>query len=332
VRHINWIPPSFRTFRVVVAALVLSGLLTGPIRAKEKPASTRVAVPALEKPAPEGVADLKAIQEQVKKVLKKVIPATVGLQVGPAAGSGVIIDAEGHILTAGHVAGTPGRPVIIIFPDGKRVKGKTLGVNGRADSGMILITDKGNWPHVEMGNSADLKRGQWVVATGHPGGYHRGRSPVVRVGRVLQAEGRFVQTDCALVGGDSGGPLFDMEGRVIAIHSRIGREIEANLHVPVDIYRDGWKQLALLTPYIGIKGDNVADVCKIGEVVSGSPAEKAGLKAGDVILRFNEHEIKTFDDLFPELDRSRIGQKVRLEVKRDGGTVKLELTLGKRDQ
>src|SRR5262249_47816723 len=152
----------------------------------------------------------------------QVIPVTVCLQVGAASGSGVIVSEDGLILTAGHVvAGKPGRPLAVIMPDGKRYKGKTLGFDPKNDSGMAQLTDKpeggGKWPYAEIAPSKELKGGQWVIATGHPGGYKKGRQPVVRVGRIgtptfTQPDGvSFVQTDCTLVGGDSGGPLFDMK-------------------------------------------------------------------------------------------------------------------------
>jgi serine protease Do len=115
------------------------------------------------KDAPESVAELKEMQEHVRKVLDKVIPCTVGLQIGGASGSGVIIDKEGHVLTAGHVSGKPDRDCTIILHDGKRLKGKTLGGNFGVDSGLVKITDEGEWPYADMGNSADLKKAQWCI-------------------------------------------------------------------------------------------------------------------------------------------------------------------------
>src|SRR3954454_13544557 len=110
-----------------------------------------------------------------------------------------------------------------------------------------------------MGKSSALKKGQWCIATGHPGGYRPGRTPVVRLGRILEANAEALRTDCTLVGGDSGGPLFDMAGRASAIHSRIGGFITATIHVPVDTYRDTWDRLVkaevwsgLDAPYMGV--------------------------------------------------------------------------------
>ena len=174
---------SFQSLRVTTAVLFLGLMLgTSAVQADEGAGAARKLPAVLDKDAPASVAELKAIQEHVKAVLKKVVPATVGIRIGGAAGSGVIIDAEGHVLTAGHVSGTPERECTIILPDGKRVKGKTLGRNNGIDSGLIQIIDKGKWNFVEMGDSTKLKRGQWCLAVGHPGGFKPGRSPVVRLG------------------------------------------------------------------------------------------------------------------------------------------------------
>src|SRR5262249_46582566 len=209
--------------------------LIGPATADD--AKPEVKLPAvLDKVAPENIEELKAIQLQVRKVLEKAIPCTVGIRIGAAQGSGVIVSKDGYVLTAGHVSGTPGKDCTLVLPDGKTVKGKTLGVNRGIDSGMIKIVEEREWPFVEIGKSADLKAGQWCIATGHPGGYKNGRSPVVRVGRILTPGKSAITSDCTLVGGDSGGPLFDMSGRVIGIHSRIGGSITSNVHVPVDTY------------------------------------------------------------------------------------------------
>src|SRR5207249_1980480 len=106
-------------------------------------------------------------------------------------------------------------------------------------------------------------------------------------------------TDCTLVGGDSGGPLFDMQGRLIGIHSRISNSITANIHVPVDTYRDTWDRLAKAevwgagiggrasadAGYLGVEcDDSNPKACKITRVITGSPAEKAGLKVGDIVV------------------------------------------------
>ena len=197
------------------------------------------------KPVPENVQELREIEEHVQKVVEKVMPAVVGIRVGPGQGSGVIISEDGLILTAGHVSGTPKQTAYIrLFQSKAEIKGKTLGQNTGIDSGMVKITGEGKYPFLEMGKSSELKKGQWVMAIGHPGGFRPNRPPVVRLGRILQVTNFLIQTDCSLVGGDSGGPLFDMQGRVIGIHSRIGgSQITENVHVPIDTFRHDFAKL-----------------------------------------------------------------------------------------
>jgi serine protease Do len=281
---------------------------------------------------PVSVEELKAIQSQVRAVTDHVIPATVCLQVGAASGSGVIVSEDGLILTAGHVvAGKPGRDLTVVMPDGKRYKGKVLGFDPKADSGMARITDKGpndgKWPYAEIAPSKELKGGQWVIATGHPGGFKPGRPPVVRVGRIgrtsMGTDGStFVQTDCTLVGGDSGGPLWDMHGRVIGIHSRIGQPINQNLDVPTDKYTDAWDALKSetvlnVTPFLGVGMAEDAKECRLGRVTPNGPAAQAGLKAGDVIVKFAGKDVSSYDEMVKLLKDQKPYAEVAIEVKRE---------------
>jgi serine protease Do len=322
--------------------LGLAGL-AGSVEAADEVKPAEFKLPAiLEKQAPENIEDLKAIQQQVRKILEKVIPCTVGVRIGSAQGSGVIVSKDGYVLTAGHVSGEPGRDVVLVLHDGKTVKGKSLGANRIIDSGMIKITDEREWPYVEMAKSVELKGSQWCVACGHPGGYKTGRPPVVRVGRILNNGKSAITTDCTLVGGDSGGPLFDMEGRVIGIHSRIGMTITANVHVPVDTYRDTWDRLAkgeawggdvvsANTPYLGVQGDPDGKDCTITQVTAGSPAEKAGLKANDIVVKVDGHKIEKFDDLGSMVRKKKPGDEMAVEIVRGEELLSLKVKLGRRN-
>ncbi len=194
--------------------------------------------------APKNLDELKKIEQQIRQVIERGVPATVGTQIGASRGSGVIVSESGLVLTAGHVVGKPGQEVLFTMHDGKTVKGKTLGVYATADAGMMQITDDGKWPFVEPGRSDDLKPGSWCVALGHPLGYRTGRPPVIRAGRVLRLGDMTVQSDCPLVGGDSGGPLFDLDGKVIGINSRIGGAMSMNFHVPIDVFHENWDRLS----------------------------------------------------------------------------------------
>jgi serine protease Do len=300
--------------------------------------------PAARPDRPASVDDLKAIQAQVRAVTDQVIPVTVCLQVGSASGSGVIVSEDGLILTAGHViAGKPGRPLTVVMPDGRRYKGKVLGWDPKIDSGMAILTDKpedgGKWPYAEIAPSKELKGGQWVIATGHPGGFKKGRPPVVRVGRIgtpdfTQPDGvSFVQTDTTLVGGDSGGPLFDMKGRVIGIHSRIGDPINQNLDVPSDKYKEAWAGLTSETvlgvsPYLGVTMAEDATECKLGRVTPRGPADRAGVKAGDVITRFGGQEVGSYDEMVKLLKEHKPYDEVQVEVKRGDEVKELKVTVG----
>lgn len=199
---------------------------------------------ALGKAAPENISDLRAIQDRVTGVIDNAMRATVGLQVGVAQASGVVVSTDGYILTAAHVIGRPGRTVRILFADGTTAQGKTLGVNPGVDGGLVQITDPGPWPFAELASAeASPRPGDWCVAIGHPGGFQSGRTPPVRVGRVIDYEPAVIRTDCVISMGDSGGPLFDMKGRVIGIHSRIAEAASMNFHVPADTYRNAWDEL-----------------------------------------------------------------------------------------
>jgi serine protease Do len=301
---------------------------------------------AFAKKVPESIQDLKAIEQHVQTLVEKVMPATVGLRVGNAQGSGVIINREGYILTAGHVSGATDRDAIIILPDGRRLRGRTLGANNGIDSGMVLITEKAEFPFVNMAKSADLKKGDWCLSLGHPGGYKPGRPPVVRVGRLQDVNPKLLISDCALVGGDSGGPLFDMHGRVIGIHSRIGGKVSSNVHVPVDTYRETWPRLAagevwgspfplldFLKPaetYIGMRVSQDKKSLKIDSVTPGAPAEKAGLRANDVIVKIDNQTLTTPDDLGNFLKVRRPGAQISVHVQRGTEMLTINVVLGKR--
>jgi serine protease Do len=290
---------------------------------------------AVEKTVPESLTDLRAIQAQVKRVVEKVTPATVGVMIGGGQGSGVIISEDGYVLTAGHVALKSGANATVVMPDGRKLKAKVLGIDRKVDSGMLKITDSGKWPFVEMGKSGELKKGQWCIAVGHPGGYEDGRPPVVRLGRVLDTGKVAVRTDCTLVGGDSGGPLFDLNGKVIGIHSRISFTLTANMHVPVDLYRDGWDRLSQVDagePYLGVRIDLETKGCKIAEVTPGSPADLAGLKVDDLVLKFGGKAVESYEDLGIQVRNRRPNDRVEIEVRRGDQTITLQVVIGKKQE
>ena len=298
---------------------------------------------ALNKPMPESKEELHAIEVHVKFIVAKVMPAVVNVK-NSAQGSGVVINEKGLVLTAGHVSAKPGQACTITFPDGKKVKAKSLGQNTTADSGLIQITDEGKYPFCELGKSAELKKGNWCIAIGHPGGWKEGRTPPVRLGRISSVPGMWITTECTLVGGDSGGPLFDVQGRVIGIHSRIGNPITANMHVPSDSFVADWDKLLkgdswaaaagavkLPTARLGVLAypDFEGKGVKIKEVSSGSAAEKAGLKVDDIIASLNTKALGKFEDLKAEIDKRKPGDEITLEVQRGSETLTIKAVLEK---
>jgi serine protease Do len=316
---------------------------------KDQPPQKAIVVPIVfSKPAPENAADLKEMEKHVRELVKKVRPAVVCLQVGGASGSGVIISKDGYVLTAGHVSDNPGNKVIVILADGRRLKGKSLGRNTTIDSGLVKITEKAELPYLEMGNSADMKKGDWCLAVGHPGGLKTGRPPVVRLGRILENAKTLIRSDAALVGGDSGGPLFDMRGKVIGIHSRIAPSMNFNMHVPVDTYRDTWDRLAKSeewglwlfgkskkgnTPkndaYMGMQLDFNKDAGKIKAITPNSPAEKAGLKVDDIVTKFDGKSVADQVQLNDFLAKKRPNDEIMLSVRRGNDDLMITLKLGK---
>lgn len=290
---------------------------------------------------PTSVAELKAMEKHQQALAEKVMAVTVGIVVGPAHGSGVIISEDGYVLTAAHVVGKPSRPAIFILPDGRTVRGATLGAYRTLDAGLMKITQPGKWPHAEMAKADTVEPGEWCMATGHPGGYENKRNPVVRLGRVMLKDKLAITSDCTLVGGDSGGPLFDMDGRVIGIHSRIGRFLTANMHVPVTVFREQWGRLAKgevwghlpgTGPYVGVQGEPSTEAAKIARVLPGAPAEKAGIRVGDVVVSYGGKKVTDFASLQALVSDSDPGDKVPVEVLRDGKKLRLELVVGKQPE
>jgi serine protease Do len=320
---------------------------------KDPPPDTNApAIPAVPKPTPVrradlptaftwkppiSLADLRTIERHVEALAARVSPAVVEVQVGNGSGSGVIISPDGLVLTAGHVCGGPDRKVTFTFPDGKTARGKTVGRDLESDTGLMRITDRGPWPHAAMGDLAQARVGDWVLALGHPGGFDLRRSLVVRLGRIIRFTPGALQTDCTISPGDSGGPLLDMHGRVIGIHSAISTSLADNFHVAVTEFYDNWNLLAKGTSgeeqvsapraFVGASGVNDAAGCRLTEVDENSPASRAGLKVGDVVLRVNGREIRVAAAFRRWVDEAKAGETLNLEIKRGEEVLSLKVKL-----
>ncbi|WP_193211122.1 S1C family serine protease [Luteolibacter marinus] len=325
-----------------IAALfgVFSSLLLLPVQAD----SSRPYIN--DKKAPDSRHDLEVIQKHLSEALPASRRATVCIDLGEGSGSGVVVSPDGLILTAAHVTGGVGKEFTVIFEDGRKVKAESLGLVASCDCAMARITEEGTWPFVEVDRDDTIQLGDWVYALGHSGGFDKERGVVVRLGRLVQVKDETVQSDCSLIGGDSGGPLFDLNGKLIGIHSRVDRSLQENLHVPMRAFTKNWDGM-LKGEFIGEgpfakkpeKGKGFLGIgteareeggLSIEKVGRESPAEKAGLKPGDILLKFDGVELETKEQLQELLKEKAPDDRVALELLRKGKQETLTLRLGER--
>ena len=297
------------------------------------------------------IADLMKLETMVSQVAAKTMKATVALvsEKTGSSGSGVLVSADGLILTASHVVQGM-KSVDIYFPDGKKWLGTVLGANFSKDIAMVRMTDPGPWPYVEIGESKPLEAGDWVVALGHSAGFDPARTPPVRFGRVMSdGPGNYFTTDCMLIGGDSGGPLFDLDGKLVGINSSIGWSWKNNNHAGVDGFREDWDRLNAgetwgtlqmnplanpETPVLGIgMGMRSSTVgVPVQKVEPNSPAAEAGVRVGDLIRSVDGEPVREGADLQKVLVKREVGDKVKLGILRGEETKEIEVELVKREE
>jgi serine protease Do len=331
--------PPKRPILLPILALALAGLaaLPGSHALFAQPPAAQQA--AADMPSPTSLGELKDLNDRVKALVAKVRPAVVQV----SGGSGVVIGADGLVMCVAHVGGHAGRPVMFVFPDGRRAHGVTLGNDKMGDAGLMRITDRGPWPHVEVAKPEDIKLGEWCVALSYPVSFdQQQRHPAVRLGRVYHHCPFDLGTDCAIMGGDSGGPLFDMQGRVIGISSTCGTSILENRHIAVDRFLRYWDRLLKgedmdeLEPghgaLLGVESDPDVDEARLSAVTPDGPAGKAGVKAGDVVIQFAGKPIHNFDELTAEVRQHKPGETVEVQLQRGEAVLKLSVTLAKAEK
>jgi serine protease Do len=268
-------------------------------------------------------------------------------EVPSGVGSGFVIDSDGYLLTNHHVV-DGAESIIVTFPDKREFKGKVVGSDQRTDVALVKIEGK-SLPSLKIGNVNNTKVGQWVVAIGSPFGLENS----VTAG-IVSAKGRdtgeylpFIQTDVAVNPGNSGGPLLNLDGEVIGINSQIysrtGGFMGISFAIPIDEAMRVAKQLRengkVSRGRIGVGiGEVDKDVAKalgldsavgalVGSVGKDSPAEKAGVIAGDIILRFDGKKVVKASDLPRIVGETKPGSKVNMVLWRKGAEKTVPITV-----
>jgi len=295
---------------------------------------------------PENRKDLEAIQTAVGDALPKARAATVCIEIKEGSGTGVIVSADGLVLTAAHVATGVNKKVAVILEDGTRLRAETLGLVADNDAAMIRITEQGTYPFVEIDRAETTKLGDWVFSLGHSGGFDKERGSVVRLGRLVRIANATFQSDCMLIGGDSGGPLFDLTGKLVGIHSRVGAQVQVNMHVPVAEFIANWEEM-LKGEFIGegpyaekpVKGNGFLGLAteartegglRVTKVGDKSPAQAAGIKEGDVLMKMNGVALEKREQMQELLKEMSAGDELNLETERGGKAKTFTLDLGER--
>lgn len=271
-------------------------------------------------------------------------------QGGTSLGSGFIMSADGYVITNHHVI-KDAEEVVVRLQDRRELVAKIIGSDRRSDIALLKV-EASNLPVVRMGSVETLKVGAWVLAIGSPFGFdHSATAGIVSAkGRSLPSDNYipFIQTDVAINPGNSGGPLFNLAGEVIGvnsqIYSRTGGFMGLSFAIPIDVAVEVINQLKTQGKVTrGWLGVQIQDVTRelaesfgmarpqgalVSKVLPESPAAAAGLKPGDIIERFNEQEVATSSALPPLVGATKIGEKARLGVVRQGKTLMVEVTIG----
>ena len=264
-------------------------------------------------------------------------------------GSGFIISKDGYVMTNYHVV-KDADEIIVRLSDHRELKGEVIGVDQRSDVALLKIEATG-LPVVKIGKSSELEVGEWVLAIGSPFGFdHSATAGIVSAkGRSLPRENYvpFIQTDVAINPGNSGGPLFNQEGEVVGvnsqIYSRTGGYMGLSFAIPVEVAMDvadqlktagrvkrGWLGVLIqdvtldLAESFGMKQPRGALVAK---VLPDSPAKKAGIQVGDVIIEFNNEDIRNSAALPPIVGSSKVGLQLPVTVIRNGREKSLKVKL-----
>ena len=270
-------------------------------------------------------------------------------------GSGVVVSGDGYILTNNHVVADADE-ILVTLSDKKKYEAQIIGRDPKTDLALIKIKVENTIPAARLGDSDKLRVGDWVVAIGNPFGL----GSTVTAG-IVSAKGRvigagpydnFIQTDASINPGNSGGPLFNLNGEVIGVNTAIvsqrGGNVGIGFAIPINMAKSVMPQLKergkVIRGWLGVSIQVVTQEIKekfglkteegalVGEVTKGSPADKGGLKRGDVIISFDRKKVKAMNILPSIVAETTVGKKVEIIVIRKGKEKRLTITVGELEE
>lgn len=269
-------------------------------------------------------------------------------------GSGFFISAEGFIVTNNHVVENA-TEIEVVLEDGRELEAELVGTDAQTDLAVLRVTEAGTFPFVEFGSSSELRRGDWVVALGNPFGLGG-----TATAGILSADGRdlgnsnpytdFLQIDAAINRGNSGGPTFDLFGRVVGVNTAIfsptGGSVGIGFAIPADLARNvtdtliengrvsrGWLGVTIqdVTPDMAdARGLSEARGAIVADLVAESPARKSGIKRGDIIVEINGQSVEDATDTTRLVGGLAAGSRNSFIVLREGGRQTISVTVGER--
>jgi putative serine protease PepD len=343
----------------VVTAALLAGLVGGGggfagayallDAGNGSPGSSLVSAPSANNAA-------NAVPGSVAAAAQTATPSTVDIRVdlaqGRAEGSGIILTADGNVLTNNHVVAGSTGPITVTLADGTEYTATVVGTSPSYDLAVIKLQNASGLTPATLGNSADLQVGQQVVAIGSP----QGLSGTVTTGivsafdRTVQVQGEDgsavvyngLQTDAPINQGNSGGALVNLQGQVVGINSAIATAGESSgsiglgFAIPIDQAKRVAQEIldtgAATKPVLGVRGNANAQSsgggAALSEVDPGSPAASAGLRAGDVVTKVDDASVESFADLIARIGAHAPGDTVTLTVGEGSAARTVDVTLG----
>ncbi len=368
---------SFRSGVLLASAAALSLTVGGGVNAQ----APRLMAPPV---AADGMPSLAPLVEQVspavvsvlveREVQARAAPSQFGnfpnFQFGPperqddpfddgsrrmqAEGSGFFVDVDGHIVTNNHVVEDADK-VRVRLANGDEIDAEVVGVDPLTDLAVLKVDTEKTYPYVEFAEGVNLRVGDWVVAVGNPFGL--GGTVTSGIVSAIGGQNRenqyldFIQIDAPINRGNSGGPTFDLKGRVVGVNTAIfspnGGSVGIGFAIPAKVARETVAQLiangSVTRGWLGIQLDEITTELAaalelksrngvlVNDVIDGTPAAKAGLEAGDVIVEIESSKVNSPNELSRRVASYAPGDKVRVKVLRDGKNKTVNVTLGIRD-